>query len=599
MCRRPSEDVSKVEVKGPARRQAAARSHDNATMSDDEADLELLDLLRKSLGINNSAPAEISSDTGVLVDAEFIYNNSTDVFINMYGTKAAALAIYNQLQDRGYSTASWSEQELHPRLDEGFNEVDIINFIFTMDLLNFSFWSTSPESQRYQVEYRGKCWTGYKSLVACLRRALDEDIPITTPRFWTTPAASHDLLLHVFRSATQERIPLLDDRMSILKETGQILHELFDNLDEQLDIDKVVADEADAGLTESVPKILCNAASGVTNDNSVLAAQYPGASDQGEDIAQQSSTSWQARSGENRLSSTIDPGVQSGPVVLTGSAPVGGHSVQLPNIFPPDFTVVCLIEEASRSAGKLVNILAKHFPSFRDETRFDGRKIHFYKRAQIFVADLWAATNGTGYGEFHDIGHLTMFADYRVPQILTSLGILSYSPTLLYAIKDGKLISSGHSWEVQLRGCSIWAVELVRREILKAHPEATNINAVLIDFFLYDLAKEREKEARSRGEEVEKCHRVESIALEFSRSLGQYHRNSVSWPRASIPDIFSRSDRHGVMTCSLNERLPNGHAAALFVMNVKRADSVRVSLAGSERRISVYTECAMKLSHGC
>lgn len=47
-------------------------------------------------------------------------------------------------------------------------------------------------------------------------------------------------------------------------------------------------------------------------------------------------------------------------------------------------------------------------------------------------------------------------------------------------------------------GCSIWAVELIRREILRAHPEATNtINAVLIDFFLYDLAKEREAQGMS------------------------------------------------------------------------------------------------------
>lgn len=41
-------------------------------------------------------------------------------------------------------------------------------------------------------------------------------------------------------------------------------------------------------------------------------------------------------------------------------------------------------------------------------------------------------------------------------------------------------------------GCSIWAVELIRREIVRMHPEATNVNAVLIDFFLYDLAKARE-----------------------------------------------------------------------------------------------------------
>lgn len=76
----------------------------------------------------------------------------------------------------------------------------------------------------------------------------------------------------------------------------------------------------------------------------------------------------------------------------------------------PDVSVVRLIDEADHSAGKLVNLLAKHFPCFRDEGRFDGRKVRFLKRAQIFVADLWAALNGTGYGEFYDINHITMFA---------------------------------------------------------------------------------------------------------------------------------------------------------------------------------------------
>lgn len=76
----------------------------------------------------------------------------------------------------------------------------------------------------------------------------------------------------------------------------------------------------------------------------------------------------------------------------------------------PDHAVVRLIERADRSAGRLVNLLALHFPlSFRDEARFDGRTVKLLKRAQIFVADLWAALNTRGLGEFHDIDHLTMF----------------------------------------------------------------------------------------------------------------------------------------------------------------------------------------------
>lgn len=75
----------------------------------------------------------------------------------------------------------------------------------------------------------------------------------------------------------------------------------------------------------------------------------------------------------------------------------------------PDYSVIRLIETAEKSAGKLVSLLAKQFACFRDETHYDGRRVRFLKRAQIFVADLWAAFNGSGFGEFHDIDALTMF----------------------------------------------------------------------------------------------------------------------------------------------------------------------------------------------
>ncbi len=85
--------------------------------------------------------------------------------------------------------------------------------------------------------------------------------------------------------------------------------------------------------------------------------------------------------------------------------------------------------------------------------RFGNRKtVRILKRAQIVVADLWACFDGEGYGEFRDIDSITMFADYRIPQILNSLGCLQYSPLLDNAIRQKMLIESGHTWEIQLRG---------------------------------------------------------------------------------------------------------------------------------------------------
>lgn len=134
-----------------------------------------------------------------------------------------------------------------------------------------------------------------------------------------------------------------------------------------------------------------------------------------------------------------------------------------------DGSVATLVSDARNSAAKLVNLLADHFACFRDEAKFEGKTVRLLKRAQIFVADLWAAFGGEGYGEFHDIDKITMFAgvysqgisgglcanaalDYRVPQMLHTLGCISYSPPLEVRIRHHEEIEPGHSWEIQLRG---------------------------------------------------------------------------------------------------------------------------------------------------
>lgn len=86
-------------------------------------------------------PVTDAPSTGVLRDAEHIYSSAIDVSIDMYGTKAAAAEIHRNMQEKSYSTETWSQHELHPKMDEGFNELGIVNFVFTMDLLNFSYVS--------------------------------------------------------------------------------------------------------------------------------------------------------------------------------------------------------------------------------------------------------------------------------------------------------------------------------------------------------------------------------------------------------------------------------------------------------------------------
>lgn len=89
-----------------------------------------------------------------------------------------------------------------------------------------------------------------------------------------------------------------------------------------------------------------------------------------------------------------------------------------------------IVKSANKSAACLLSILTNNFPNFQDHAIYKGHQIHFYKRAQILIGDIWAHFQAKGIGEFTDIGELTMFADYRVPQSLNHWGILTYSPEL-------------------------------------------------------------------------------------------------------------------------------------------------------------------------
>jgi hypothetical protein len=137
-------------------------------MSDDEVDPELLELLRQHL--EGKGAVKQDPETGVLEGCEHIYDECIDVAIDMRASKKAAENIYQQMQEKAYSTATWSEHLLHPKT----KDESTVAFIFTMDLLNFSFWSDLPEDERFAIEYKDQRWTGYWSLVAALQRALEE-----------------------------------------------------------------------------------------------------------------------------------------------------------------------------------------------------------------------------------------------------------------------------------------------------------------------------------------------------------------------------------------------------------------------------------------
>jgi len=152
-----------------------------------------------------------------------------------------------------------------------------------------------------------------------------------------------------------------------------------------------------------------------------------------------------------------------------------------------------LVEASENSAQKLIKLLVQNLPSFRDEAEYYGKIIYFYKRAQIFAADLYATFAGKDWGHFKDMDKVTAFADYKLPQVLRHVGVLQYSPSMEHKVENGILIEAGSPEEVEIRANTIWAVELMRQDLTQMGKE---LRAFEIDWILWNLGQQSQFKAK-------------------------------------------------------------------------------------------------------
>lgn len=101
-------------------------------------------------------------------------------------------------------------------------------------------------------------------------------------------------------------------------------------------------------------------------------------------------------------------------------------------------TFMTCVKLANKSARNLLKIIVEDFPCFRDEVVYKGKFLSLYKRAQILIGDLWYYFDGKTWGEFEDIDKVTLYADYRIPQVLVYFGAMGYSEGLMKKLQNGK-----------------------------------------------------------------------------------------------------------------------------------------------------------------
>jgi len=167
--------------------------------------------------------------------------------------------------------------------------------------------------------------------------------------------------------------------------------------------------------------------------------------------------------------------------------------------FDGDFGNV--IRAAGNDGVALVRLLVSRFPSFNDVAVLDGHAIAFYKRAQLATAMLYESFGGEGPGDLRRIEKLTVFADYKLPQVLRRLSILHYAPRLSDRVDRREPLEANSREEIEIRAATVWAGELMRRALVSRLP---HVIALHVDYWLW-------REGQARGPDIRPYHRTRTI----------------------------------------------------------------------------------------
>lgn len=96
------------------------------------------------------------------------------------------------------------------------NESDRLNYFFIVDALNFCFWPDKNE-KRWEVEYQGRWYRGAFGLTMALKKAYENNIPISDFRYLKDIAMGE--LESIFSG--KGKLPLLPQRLNILHDSAE------------------------------------------------------------------------------------------------------------------------------------------------------------------------------------------------------------------------------------------------------------------------------------------------------------------------------------------------------------------------------------------
>lgn len=113
---------------------------------------------------------------------------------------------------------------------------------------------------------------------------------------------------------------------------------------------------------------------------------------------------------------------------------------------------------------ELLDYVVSNFSYFKDESTYDGETIYFYKRAQLIVSDILHVRSMVEGIEV-DYSNLLGCADYKIPQVMNSLGMLEYDYNVEYKLATKVEIEEGDPVEVEIRANDLVVIDYIYEKL--------------------------------------------------------------------------------------------------------------------------------------
>lgn len=135
----------------------------------------------------------------------------------------------------------------------------------------------------------------------------------------------------------------------------------------------------------------------------------------------------------------------------------------------------------------IFKVILDNFPSFEDTRTCKGKKIYFYKLAQLLTSNILHVIENKEKLKV-DYSNLVGCADYKIPQVMQGFGILEYDSELNSILQSKIDIEENSSFEVEIRASMIVVINYIYKQINKS------IDRIDINDFVWGKGQDKTKQ---------------------------------------------------------------------------------------------------------